>query len=98
GHGHSWGDGHPWAYGHPGPPGPPESYGWGPGMVLPMLGNLLWLAMLLIFVWTLLRWISPYIVPILADIFDLPGGENPPALEILRQRYAAGEIDAVTFE
>jgi uncharacterized membrane protein len=36
-------------------------------------------------------------MPIIADIFDLEPAD-PPALEILRQRYAAGEIDAITFE
>lgn len=46
----------------------------------------------------LLKWVLPYILPMFADIFGWQPAENPPALEILRQRYAAGEIDGDTFE
>jgi len=45
----------------------------------------------------LLRWIIPYLMPMFAGNFGMEP-ENPSALEILRRRYAAGEIDAVTFE
>jgi len=61
------------------------------------LSTLFWVALLLGLAWLLLRWIIPYIMPMFAGIFDMaPAG--PSALEILRQRYASGEIDATTFE
>ena len=92
-HEHHWGHEHVWGHGHV----------WGhehavlPGMLLSTLSTVLWIAVLLILAWALLKWISPYILPIFEDMFGEPPGEIS-ALEILRQRYAAGEIDAVTFE
>ena len=84
---------HPWIYGHPWGYG----FGWWPGMLLSALSTLFWVALLLGLAWVLLRWIIPYLMPMIAEIFGTaPAG--PSALEILRQRYAAGEIDAVTFE
>jgi len=47
--------------------------------------------------WILLKWIIPYLIPWITDIFGRPPAGSP-SLEILRQRYAAGEIDYVTFE
>ncbi len=86
---------HHWIFGHPHPWG--HEFGWGPGMLQSALSTLFWVALLLGLAWLLLRWIIPYIIPMFADIFDTaPAG--PSALEILRQRYAAGEIDATTFE
>lgn len=93
-HGHMWAHGHPWVDGHI----------WGPEILLSTLHTVFWIAVFMGLAWALLRWISPYIMPIIADIFDLEPYPRdgvpayPPALEILRQRYAAGEIDAVTFE
>jgi len=66
-------------------------------MLLSTLNTALWVALFIILAWALLRWISPYILPMIADIFGLEPADHS-ALEILRQRYAAGEIDAVTFE
>ena len=86
-HGHPWE--HPW--GHPGGFDP------GPGMFLSTLNHLLWMALFIGLALMLLRWLMPYIMPMLADIFDIAPADIPP-MEILRQRYAAGEIDAVTFE
>ena len=84
---------HPWIYGHPWGYG----FGWWPWMLLSALSTLFWVALLLGLAWVLLRWIIPYLMPMIAEIFGTaPAG--PSALEILRQRYAAGEIDAVTFE
>ena len=91
--GHHWRFGHPWMYGHP----------WGyeqalwPGMLLSALNTVFLVALFIGLAWALLRWIIPYIKPTIADIFGMPPADLP-ALEILRQRYAAGEIDAVTFE
>jgi len=66
-------------------------YGWG-GMLLMLLSMFLWFAVLGLLVWALMRWLA----------VRTPGGgfptTGPTALEILRQRYARGEIDAATFE
>jgi uncharacterized membrane protein len=66
-------------------------------MLLSTLSTVLWIALLALLAWALWKWISPYILPLFEDLFDETPGEFS-ALEILRQRYAAGEIDAVTFE
>jgi uncharacterized membrane protein len=79
---------HPWGYGHP--------WGYEYGMLLSALNTVLWIALFIGLAWALLKWVFPYILPIIADIFRPPA--YPSALEILRQRYAAGEIDANTFE
>ena len=91
--GHPWEFGHHWIYGHPWGYG----YGWWPGMLLLALNTAFLVALFTGLAWVLLRWIIPYIKSMMADIFGMPPAD-PPALEILRQRYAAGEIDAVTFE
>ena len=85
--------GHVWAQGHFVSAG----YDWWPGALLSTLGTLLWIALFLGLAWALIRWISPYILPMIADIFGV-GRAEPSALEILRRRYAAGEINAVRFE
>lgn len=66
-------------------------------MLLTGLSTLFWIALLAGLTWIAMRWLLTSRQFKLADLF---GGvqENPPLLEILRQRYAAGEIDAVTFE
>jgi uncharacterized membrane protein len=87
GYEHHWMHGHPWGYG----------FGWWSETLLSALSTLLWLALLIGLAWMLLKWIMPYIKPMISDIFGMPPADTPP-LEILRQRYAAGEIDAVTFE
>ncbi len=85
--GHPWIHQHPWGYG----------FGWWPGMLLSALNTVFWVALFIGLAWVLLRWIIPYILPIIADIFGMVPADPSP-LEILRQRYAAGEIDADTFE
>ena len=92
-HEHMWAYGHPWG-GHPW--GEPWGHDWWPGMLLSTLNNLLWIALIIGLAWVLLRLISPFILPALANIFGVAPTDSP--LEILRQRFAAGEIDAITFE
>jgi hypothetical protein len=66
-------------------------------MILSALSTLFLVALFIGLVWALLGWIIPTIKPMLTDIFGQTSTE-PSALEILRQRYAAGEIDTYTFE
>jgi hypothetical protein len=66
-------------------------------MILSALSTLFWVALFIGLVWALLGWIIPTIRPMLTDIFGQTS-TGPSALEILRQRYAAGEIDTYTFE
>jgi len=71
-------------------------WGFGPGL-WGVLGGLLWIVIWALLIWGLIRWFAsgnrrrPYFHP------DQPPSA-PSALEILRQRYARGDIDAATFE
>ena len=84
---HHWMHGHQWGGGFFG----------GPGMLLSVLGTLIWIGLIIGLAWAILSLLMPSIRPMLADIFGSKSA-NISALEILRQRYASGEIDAVTFE
>lgn len=71
------------------------SPGWG-GMLWMGLSGLFWLILLGLVIWLLVRWIirqQTVARPL------LPGTPPnlPSAMEILRQRYARGEIDEATF-
>jgi putative membrane protein len=80
-------------------------FGYGLWFLLPLLflGKFFWFIILLLLIGSLVRWFSyrnrqvPY-----NHYYGLPHFGVPPvqpsALEILRQRYARGEIDAVTYE
>jgi uncharacterized membrane protein len=85
--------GHHWIYRHP--------WGgelvWWPGMLVSALSTLFLIALCIGLVWALLRWILPSVRPMLNDIFGMKS-TNASALDILRQRYAAGEIDTFTFQ
>ncbi len=85
--------GHPWIY------GPPwgDGFVWWPGILFSALSILFWAALFIVLAWALLRWLLPSIRPMLTNIFGMTP-DYPSALEILRQRYAAGEIDTYTFE
>ena len=85
--------GHHWIYGPPGGDG----FAWWPGMLLSVLSIVFWIALFIGLAWVLLRWLLPSIRPMLTDIIGMKSTAYS-ALEILRQRYAAGEIDTETFE
>jgi uncharacterized membrane protein len=78
---------HLWEHGH----------GWASGGPLMLLSSLFWIALLMILAGLLIYWLLPRILPQEWYQRDIPP-EQSSALEILRQRYAAGEIDAATFE
>ena len=66
------------------------SWSWG-GMLLMLLSWLFWFGLLGLLLWALLRWIgtrSP----------NQGASSGQSATEILRQRFARGEIDEATFE
>ncbi len=84
---HHWMHGPPWG----------GEFFWGPGVLLSVLGILFWIALMIGLVWAILSLLLPSIRPMLADIFGSKSADVS-ALEILRQRYAAGEIDTATFE
>ncbi len=55
---------------------------WWPMMIVGIIGMTLWIVVLAAIIWQQ----------------TAPPASGPSALEILRQRYARGEIDATTFE
>lgn len=68
---------------------------WG---LLPLLGTIFWIALLGVLVWALLRWLTASRnIPVIG-YQPTPPPYQPSALEILRQRYARGEIDEVTYQ
>jgi putative membrane protein len=69
------------------------SWGW----LLMSFGMVLWIALLVVLVWAIIRWLNMKTTGAPPrDSATSVGG--PSALEILRQRYARGEIDTATFE
>lgn len=66
------------------------SWSWG-GMLLMMLSWLFWFVLLGLLLWALFRWLGTR-----APNQGITSG--PSATEILRQRYARGEIDETTYE
>jgi putative membrane protein len=68
-------------------------FGWG-GM---LLTTIFWIAVLTVLVWVLIRWINGRTTTSVPPSTSAPP-TGPSALEILRQRYARGEIDRATFE
>jgi putative membrane protein len=72
-------------------------YGWG-GMLLMLLSMLLWVAVIALVVWALIRWLAMGTRGTGLPGTGPTGPTGPSAMEILRQRYARGEIDEATFE
>ena len=77
-------------------------FGHGPGLLLPFLflGRIFWLIILGLLIWSVIRWLSSRNRHMHMPPFYTPWtpSAQPSAMEILRQRYARGEIDAVTFD
>ncbi len=70
-------------------------FGW--GWLLMSFGMVLWIALLVVLVWAVIRWLER------RTTTPIPPSTGTPlaglsALEILQQRYARGEIDTATFE
>jgi putative membrane protein len=67
-------------------------YGWG-GALLMLLSMLLWVVVFALIVWALIRWLAP-------SVGSAPRAPTSgvSAMDILRERYARGEIDAATFD
>lgn len=71
--------------------------GWGSMLLMMVFDDILWIALLGVLVWAVIRWFE-----------RRPGGSGPrepgplagelPAMTILCQRYARGEIDTAMFE
>jgi putative membrane protein len=77
-------------------------FGHGMGLFMPflLLGRIFWLVILALLIWGLIRLLTtrrrhmhmpPYYTP------GMPPAQ-PSAMEILRRRYARGEIDTATFD
>ena len=71
-------------------------FSWG-GMLLMSFGMVLWIALLVVLTWALIRWLTSKTATAIPPVTSIPAS-GPSALEILRQRYASGEIDTATFE
>jgi putative membrane protein len=70
------------------------AFGWG-GMLLMQLSMVLWVVVIGVLVWALVRWLGMQS----SSSGPPPAGPaGPSALEILRQRYVRGEIDLTTFK
>ncbi|MEO7021136.1 MAG: SHOCT domain-containing protein [Ktedonobacteraceae bacterium] len=68
-----------------------------PSMTLMLLGSTLWIVLLIVIVLAVTRWLHNRTTSPTRQTQMLPES-GPTAMEILRQRYARGEIGATTFE
>ncbi len=66
------------------------------GMLLMTLGMVMWFGLIVVAIWALVRWLAQAGSTSGPSVSGPIGG--PSALEIARQRYARGEIDAGTYE
>jgi uncharacterized membrane protein len=65
------------------------------------LSSFVWLLVVALLIWALVRWLSPRhstAYPYMPTPGTPPNPNQPSAMEILRRRYARGEIDAETFD
>jgi putative membrane protein len=74
-----------------------RGYGFDWGWLMLSFGTVLWMALLAVLVWALIRWLSSKTSTSTPMTMRMPPS-GPSAEEILRQRYARGEIDTATFE
>jgi putative membrane protein len=83
--------------------------GHGLGLLLPflLLGRIFWLVVLGLLIWGMIRLLStrsrhlhmsPTYTPVPPTFTPGMPPSQPSAMEILRQRYARGEIDTATYE
>src|SRR5262249_44661766 len=81
--------------------GIPMLWGFGHGLwlLLPLLflGRFFWIVILALLIASMIRWFSFRGRQVSAYYYGMPPVQ-PSALDILRQRYARGEIDAATFD
>jgi HAMP domain-containing protein len=71
------------------------------GIVFSLLHSALWIGGLVLLAWILWRWLGPRLRQQATPLFGrapMPPQPEPSPLERLRVRFAAGEIDATTFE
>jgi putative membrane protein len=59
-------------------------------MLMMMLSSLLWIALIAVLIWAVVYWLNKKNANTTTPTLS--------AMEILRQRYARGEIDTATFE
>ena len=85
---------------------PPFHHGFdvdpGFGGLIPLIGSIIWIVLLAMLAWALIRWLTEKNTPPMFWYRTAPPPPppmyQPSALEILRQRYARGEIDEATFQ
>ena len=79
-----------------------RGFDFGPGFggLIPLFGTILWITLLAMLAWALIRWLTERNTPPMFWYRTTPPPQmyQPSALEILRQRYARGEIDDATFQ
>jgi putative membrane protein len=84
---------HPFPFG----PGPFHGFGWA-HLIFAGLGSLLWIGLLALLIFALVRLFSQPRAAAAPPPTPAPAAASGSAIELLRRRYAAGEIDATTFE
>lgn len=71
-------------------------FGWG-GWILMTFGMVLWVALLVVMGWAIIRWLDSKITRPNTPSTGTPV-LGPSAHEILQQRYARGEIETATYQ